>query len=616
MRKENETPFENDRAWNSLSKRGKLFMSLRRKIMLAVILLVFIPVTVMSVFTYVMFSNTIESKTEEFYATSLLETDRKIEYVLKEINGVSDLSITQPLVQQFLKRRSRLGETASGGGERQLLTDLNNLLMAHPKITSLSLYDREGLVHSTGPLPSIPLGVLEQQSWYPRMKGLLGRPLWLGPFENRTLPERPLLLTHVRTVKDYYSLEDIGTLLLTVKTDVLDHILWEASTLEKGDILLVNQDGIVIFNKSGERLGQQADFPFLHQDEQVHHSYRDRVNGENTFVTYLPSHIEGWYLVALTPLKELRAESQSIRNIAFGLFVLTILSALLFDVMFVSRVVSAIISVVQAMKKAELGRFGEIHATSSITHDESHLLVRGFNRMIRQIQELIRRVEEEQQRKKQAEMQALVAQINPHFIYNSLESINSMAVLQGNREISRMVISLGKLLRISISETQELVPIATEFEHVKHYLLIQKFRFEDKIEYELDLPSELKPYLALKLIVQPIVENALYHGIEQMKEKGIITIRAFAEQGDLIIVVQDNGLGMNDERLAELFADNPASKRGKREQGVGLRNVHERIRIRFGSPYGILISSVSGEGTIVRIRLPLILHEDKGGDSI
>lgn len=589
-------------------------MSLRRKIMFAVILLVFIPVTVMGVFTYVIFSNAIERKTEDFYATSLLETDRKIEYVLKEINGVSDLSITQPLVQQFLKRRGRLGEGAGGSGERQLLTDLNNLLLAHPKITSLSLYDREGLVHSTGSVPAVPLDMLQQQPWHAKMKGLLGRPLWLGPFENRTLPERPLLLTHVRTVKDYYSLEDIGTLLLTVKTDVLDHILWQASTLEKGDILLVNQDGVVIFSKSGERLGQQADFPFLHHDGQ-RRSYRDKIGGEDTFVTYHPSHLEGWYLVALTPLKELRAESRSIRNIAFGLFMLTLLSALLFDVLFVSRLVGAIISVVQAMKKAEMGRFSEIPATTAVTHDESHLLVRGFNRMIRQIQELVRRVEEEQQRKKQAEMQALVAQINPHFIYNSLESINSMAVLQGNREISRMVISLGKLLRISISETQELVPIATELEHVKHYLLIQKFRFEDKIEYEIDMQEQLKPYLTLKLILQPIVENALYHGIEQMKGKGTITIRAFAECGDLFIVVQDNGLGMDADRLAELFAASSADKPAKkRERGVGLFNVHERIRIRFGLPYGLLICSSPGEGTIVRIRLPLILHDDKGGD--
>lgn len=122
-------------------------------------------------------------------------------------------------------------------------------------------------------------------------------------------------------------------------------------------------------------------------------------------------------------------------------------------------------------------------------NDESDSLIDGFNRMSSQINELIEQVQTEQGRKKEAEMQALMAQINPHFIYNSLESINSMAVLAGNRDISKMVISLGRLLRISISQNQELIPLQMEFEHVRHYLDIQKFRFEEKFSYELDLPD-------------------------------------------------------------------------------------------------------------------------------
>src|SRR5690606_19303901 len=162
--------------------------------------------------------------------------------------------------------------------------------------------------------------------------------------------------------------------------------------------------------------------------------------------------------------------------------------------------------------------------------DERDLLVDGFNRMSTQIDELIEQVGTEQNRKKEAELQALVAQINPHFIYNSLESINSMAVLQGNKSISKMVVSLGKLLRISISENQELIPLQMEMEHVRHYMDIQKFRFEDKFAYDMQLSDELKYYKTQKLIVQPIVENALYHAIEPMEGSGLITIRA-EEQG-------------------------------------------------------------------------------------
>src|SRR5690606_34091336 len=146
--------------------------------------------------------------------------------------------------------------------------------------------------------------------------------------------------------------------------------------------------------------------------------------------------------------------------------------------------------------------------------DETDLLLIGFNRMNSQIRELIQRVEGEQKSKKQAEIQALVAQINPHFIYNSLEAINSLAVLQGNKDISKMVVALGKLLRISISDYQEMIPLSLELEHVRSYLSIQKYRFEDKFHYEIHLDEKIRSCMTLKLIVQPIVENALYHGIE------------------------------------------------------------------------------------------------------
>ncbi|WP_248926257.1 cache domain-containing sensor histidine kinase [Paenibacillus hamazuiensis] len=577
-------------------------MSLRHKIMLGVILLVFVPVLLMGVVTFRLFTGAIGEQTEHFYASSLLETDRKMQYALGEMNGVSDLSITQPVVQQFLKLKHaadfRFGEGPAG---RQLATELNNLLLSHPKIISLSLYDQNDLVHSTGPVPSVSLSRLKQEPWFPRMIALKGRPLWLGPFENAAMPGQQL--THVRTVKDYNSLEDIGTLVLTVKTDAIEHILWEASTLKEGEMMIVNRDGTVIFSKSGKHLGERMIFPFLNKNGE-RHAYTDQYEGEKTFITYYPSQIEGWYLVALTPLSKMYADTAGIRNLALGLLAFTLLSVLLFDMLFTRKLVRSIVSVVRALKLAESGQFTEIAAHREMYRDESGLLVRGFNRMSGQIQELIRRVEEEQQRKNEAQMQALVAQINPHFIYNSLETINSMAVLQGNKEISRLVISLGKLLRISISETQELVPIATELEHVRHYLFIQTCRFGDKLLYEIDVPERWKRHLTLKLIVQPIVENALYHGIEQMEGQGIIRIRVIEAGDDLVVEVADNGQGIDPDRLERLFVEKTDGMSKSKHRGVGMRNVHDRLRIRFGGKYGIMVCSAAGEGTIVRIRIP------------
>lgn len=587
-------------------------MPLRRKIMLAIILLVFVPVTAMGIFSYGYFSSAMERKTSDFYYTTLLETDRKLNYALAEINGISDISITQPIIQQFLKKHL-VSSVPLGSGtneERQLTADLNNLLLAHPKITSLSLYSKHELLYYSTANANIPLHDLKQLYWYPKMTGLLGRPLWLGPYENPGLKGGLMQLTHSRIIKDFYTLEDIGTIVLTIKTDMLDNIFWEASTLNQGDIMLVNDQGMILFSKSGGHVGGSFDFPFLNETSSHQaKSYSISFEGQDMFMMHVPSAIEGWHLAALTPKEEMMAESRNIRNLALGLLLFSLLSALLFDLVFVSRLVKSIITVVRGMKYVEIGNFNEIESPYIHIKDESGLLLKGFNRMSRQIGELIHRVEEEQKRKKQAEMQALVAQINPHFIYNSLESINSMAVLQGNREISRMVVSLGKLLRISISENQELIPLSTEIEHVKHYLMIQKFRFEDKIDYELEVQPHLHHTPCMRLVIQPLVENALYHGIEPMRGKGFIHIHAFQSGSHLIIEVRDNGLGIRPERLEQLFAEPFSDAVKQRHVGVGLRNVHERIRIRFGEPFGMMICSAADEGTTVRLRMPIEMQE-------
>ena len=266
--------------------------------------------------------------------------------------------------------------------------------------------------------------------------------------------------------------------------------------------------------------------------------------------------------------------------------------------------VRGIISAVNGMKRVKQGIFVPI-PSHNVAEDETDLLIDGFNRMSTQIQELIGQVETEQARKRKR-AQALVAQINPHFIYNSLESINSMAVLQGNKDISKMVVSLGKAARISISEHHELIPVSMELEHVQHYMRIQKFRFEEKFDYGIELPNELRHYVTQKLIIQPIVENALYHGIEPMEESGLISIRVSEDGEDIVIDVEDNGPGFEPETLMKLWNSDPGQLKKYRENGVGLKNVHE-TRIRFGGRYGLMICSSPGYGSLIRIRIPKIL---------
>ncbi|MEK4236649.1 MULTISPECIES: cache domain-containing sensor histidine kinase [unclassified Paenibacillus] len=573
-------------------------MKLRRKILFAIILLVFIPVILMGIVTYVNFSNAMEKKSSNFYWVSLLETDRKLKFALSEISSISNSAITQPVIQQSLKQ-SNFVLTYDRKQE------LNNLLINHPMITSFSLYSKDRLLYQYNAPMSFE--EMKKQSWFHTMENAEGRPVWSGPGENGSALSGHPVLVQARVIKDYYSLEDIGYLVVNVKPDLLDQIFWEAATLKKGDILLVNKLGNIVFNKSGEHIGQRTEFPFLENDYAKEQNYYiDNYQGEKSLITFLPSHNKDWYLAAITPMNLISSESISIRNIAIILSTVSLLSAILFDRYFVRRLVYSINSAVNGMKRVKQGIFTPI-TTRYRADDESDFLIDGFNRMSTQINELIVQVQTEQGRKKEAEMKALMAQINPHFIYNSLESINSMAVLQGNKDISKMVISLGKLLRISISQNQELIPLQMEFEHVRHYLDIQKFRFEDKFSYIINLPESLRTFMTQKLIVQPIVENALYHAIEPMEDPGIIEITAYEMGTDMIIIVKDNGPGFDLAKMMNLWDNEGGGQKKYSDSGVGLKNVHERLNIRFGSPYGLLVCSSPGFGSTIRIRIPKIL---------
>ncbi|WP_339290721.1 sensor histidine kinase [Paenibacillus sp. FSL E2-0201] len=573
-------------------------MKLRRKILFAIILLVFIPVILMGIVTYVNFSNAMEKKSSNFYWVSLLETDRKLKFAFSEISSITNSAITQPVIQQSLKQTNFVLTY-----DRK--QELNNLLINHPMITSFSLYSKDRLLYQYNAPMSFE--EMKRQSWFSTMESAEGRPVWSGPGENGSALSGHPVLVQARVIKDYYSLEDIGYLVVNVKPDLLDQIFWEAATLKKGDILLVNKLGNIVFNKSGEHIGQRTEFPFLENDYAKEQNYYiDNYQGEKSLITFLPSHNKDWYLAAITPMNLISSESISIRNIAIILSTVSLLSAILFDRYFVRRLVYSINSAVNGMKRVKQGIFTPI-TTRYRADDESDFLIDGFNRMSTQINELIVQVQTEQGRKKEAEMKALMAQINPHFIYNSLESINSMAVLQGNKDISKMVISLGKLLRISISQNQELIPLQMEFEHVRHYLDIQKFRFEDKFSYIINLPEGLRTFMTQKLIVQPIVENALYHAIEPMEDPGIIEITAYEMGTDMIIIVKDNGPGFDLAKMMNLWAKEGGGQKKYSDSGVGLKNVHERLNIRFGSPYGLLVCSSPGFGSTIRIRIPKIL---------
>lgn len=226
------------------------------------------------------------------------------------------------------------------------------------------------------------------------------------------------------------------------------------------------------------------------------------------------------------------------------------------------------------------------------------------------IRQLMQAIIREQESKRKSELDSLQAQITPHFLYNTLESIVWMIEAGKREEASEMVTSLARLLRISISKGKNIITLQEELEHVENYLTIQSKRFKNQFTYEIQMEEGIGSLRTIKLIVQPIVENAIYHGMTGMYGDGEIRIHAYTEGEDLFISVQDNGMGMRPEQAEALLDYTKEIKTGK-GNGLGVRNVQERIQLYFGKEYGMVINSVVDEGTEVLLHLPKVTHMEE-----
>ena len=211
---------------------------------------------------------------------------------------------------------------------------------------------------------------------------------------------------------------------------------------------------------------------------------------------------------------------------------------------------------------------------------------------------------------KQADITYLQNQINPHFLYNTLDSVIWMTENGRTDDAVVMLTSLARFFRISLSRGSSIIPIRDELEHARHYLTIQKMRYKNKFSATITAEDGVESLYTIKLIVQPILENAIYHGMAYADGDGEITVRAFRDGGDVLIEVSDNGPGMPEEVVESLLDPNgPAAAAGAKGSGIGFRNVHRRIRLTFGADYGLTIFSEPDDGTTVRIRLPALDEE-------
>ena len=277
-------------------------------------------------------------------------------------------------------------------------------------------------------------------------------------------------------------------------------------------------------------------------------------------------------------------------------------------VMIVSGIIQPISQLNQATEKIAQGDFNARAQADS--EDEVAELAVSFNKMAGSMQSLIDKVKEDERKMRKADLRLLQEQIQPHFLYNTLDIVVWMIEENRKEDAAGMVTALARFLRISLSKGKNIITVADELEHARNYLMIQSLRAKDQFTYRIEKDPGTECFQVIKLIVQPIVENALYHGLEGMYGDGEIVIHAYTKDGDLYISVKDNGMGMSKEQ-AEALLDYTKELKTAKGNGIGVRNVHERIQLHFGKEYGVQIISEEDEGTEILLHLPAIMYGEK-----
>lgn len=401
-----------------------------------------------------------------------------------------------------------------------------------------------------------------------------------------------------------------GILLVDMNFSGIEQLFTMVNSGNMSYMYLMNQEGQIIYhpqqNLIYSDLQEENNIVAAGYDEGVH---EEVFHEEERIVIVKSVGYTGWKIVSVIPRENLN-ESWNQMNMIW----VTVLAAGILILVFVNQYLSEKITqpirkLEKSLEKLELEYPDKIFVGGS---EEIQHLGKTIRSMVDQMRQLMDDVVREQEEKRKNELDALQSQINPHFLYNTLDSIIWMVESERYDEAIDMVTALANLFRISLSQGRTIITIADEFQHARNYISIQKVRYKNKFEVTFSLDPKIEQYQTIKLIIQPILENAIYYGMEAMdEEEGEILVSGYERDGDIYIDVIDNGIGMPASQVEHLLTDGVYER--KHGSGIGLRNVDQRIKLYFGEKYGLIIKSEPDVGTQVTIHLPMKTEVNENG---
>lgn len=333
----------------------------------------------------------------------------------------------------------------------------------------------------------------------------------------------------------------------------------------------------------------------------------DSAAGQKLDIAYQTLPLNGWVLAAIVPEKDILVGASRIQWIVLAVTLVILVLVAAAATLAARNLSNPIRYLSKQVKRFERGDFSVSFQIDQ--RNEIGVLATGLTRLSDSVEQLLSEVREEQEQKRKAEMRALQAQIQPHFLYNTLGSIKHLIDLEERERASVMVGALTRYFRIGISKGAELITVAEEIEHVRSYLLILNIRYNQDFDYTIEVAEELLSLHIPKLTLQPIVENAVYHGIKNKRGKGMVTIMGYADDDDAVLEIYDNGHGIPPERLMQLRGSLQADSAGENALSFGLWNAHRRLILQYGSIYGLVLDSEEMKFTRVTVRLPRVQKE-------
>ncbi|MBZ4644582.1 MAG: putative signal transduction protein with a C-terminal ATPase domain [Clostridia bacterium] len=574
--------------------------SLRSELMLSFILIILISLMPVGSFTYGLTKKIIEKRVSESTVETLKQIDKNLNIILANVQDLSLFVISNHDVRTYLKTKKNNSEKIDEVLSK-LYENFTSLIYYKPFISAVNIYGVNGLNFETAG----PSDVKDKTHYnYERKIPQNGNYIITPTYERyyKTIGTQ-YIISFYRQINDINALTSkLGILRIDINENVINELYKDIKLGDTGYIFIVDKNGYIVSRSIKKHLSMYIkDIPhFAPIFNNLEGYYRRNIDGKNMLITHYTSLDQNLIIVGVVPYDELIKEATYIRGSIIFIIIVSIIVAFFLAYIISYNISMPVKKLTALMQEVECGNLDVV--INIKRKDEIGTLGKSFNSMTSKLKNLIEEVYKNHLKRKEAELRALEAQINPHFLYNTLDVIYWTSRAEEAPKTGKVVAALAKLFKLGLNKGMDITTVEKEVEHLNSYLFIQKMRYDDPPKITVDIDKALYPYKTTKLVLQPLVENALCHGIDELGSEGIIKVIGRENGQDILFEVIDNGVGMNQETIEEVFNETSEEKRG-----YGLKNVNERIKLYFGQDYGLQVYSEERKGTKVIVRIPKYL---------